>query len=560
MNDFMLMAPANQTFGELLSNGVKYIIPRFQRDYAWDQEQWEDLWVDIESLDKEGYHYMGYIVLQKKGQYDFEVIDGQQRLITMSFIVLAAMRKIKDLADKCIEADDNKERLHVFHERMIGSKNPITLKVDNKLSLNRNNRRHFREVCSRMNALNERNLSKTNQLLNNAFEWFKARISADSGSGYAEFIEKITTRMVFTKIVTRDNIDAYKVFETLNARGVQLSTPYLLKNHIFSTLTANDDVSDGQLDELDEDWASVITQLGENNFTDYVRYHHNIQKKTVSKRELFKSVKQLVRTPRAAGNYLISLSDYAPVYAALLNPYDEWWQSYGDFAREIKHYLEGMSLFRIRQPFPVLMAAPDKFRREEFVKAARYLYVLSIRYNIVCRLSPNEQEKAYNKIAMKIFNGDFKRASHIKNSEEFKRLYPNDKAFKNAFEFYKMPSRRSSRKIRFLLTEIENSFGRKLSYLDTTLEHVCPCNPEQGWYKDFGEGINDITDRLGNMVLLEKDQLKRADFNTKKQTYLQSSFRLAKKVGEYDTWDLPNLNHYQQWLADQAVKTWRVDL
>ncbi len=43
MSNFMLMEPANQAFGELLGNGVKYSVPRFQRDYAWDQEQWEDL-------------------------------------------------------------------------------------------------------------------------------------------------------------------------------------------------------------------------------------------------------------------------------------------------------------------------------------------------------------------------------------------------------------------------------------------------------------------------------------------------------------------------------------
>ncbi len=262
MSDFMLMAPSNQTFAELFSNGVKYIIPKFQRDYAWEQEQWEDLWMDMNALDEEGHHYMGYIVLQKKGEHEFEVIDGQQRLITLSFVVLAVMKKIQMLVDNGVEVDDNKERLRVLRERLIGSKSPVTLKVDNKLSLNRNNRRHFREICSRMMPLNEINLSKTNQLLNGVFNFFVEKISADNGGDYASYVEKITSRLIFTKIVTQDSINAYKVFETLNARGVQLSTPDLLKNHIFSTLTSNDDVTDQQLNELDEDWAVIITQLG----------------------------------------------------------------------------------------------------------------------------------------------------------------------------------------------------------------------------------------------------------------------------------------------------------
>ena len=481
----MLMAPTNQTFSELFSNGVKYIIPRFQRDYAWDQEQWEDLWQDIVTLEEEGYHYMGYIVLQKKGEYEFEVIDGQQRLVTFSFVVLAAMKKIQAFIDRDVEVDDNHKRLRVLKERLIGSTNSVTLKVENKLSLNRNNHRYFREICSKMCILNERGVSRTNRLLDGAFDFFAKKITGKTGRDIATFIERVTSRMVFTKIVTQDNINAYKVFETLNARGVQLSTPDLLKNHIFSTLTKNNDVGDDALDVLDEDWATIIAQLGESNFTDFVRYHHNIQKTLISKRSLFKSVKQIVSNPRKANQYLDALKDYAPVYAALLRPNDEWWKTWGNLRKHISHYLEGLKLFQIKQPFSVLMATLlNKFNEEEFVRTLKYLYILSIRYNVICRFSPNEQEKAYNKISMKIFNGEFNRASHIKNCKEFKNLYPDDNAFRNAFEFYKMPSRQSPKKIRFLLTEIENNFGRKLNYLDTTLEHVCPYNPDQTWCKN----------------------------------------------------------------------------
>ncbi len=58
---FMLMEPTNQTFAELLSNGVKYQVPRFQRNYAWDQEQWEDLWADT---NRRSYLLKKYIKIQ----------------------------------------------------------------------------------------------------------------------------------------------------------------------------------------------------------------------------------------------------------------------------------------------------------------------------------------------------------------------------------------------------------------------------------------------------------------------------------------------------------------
>ena len=559
MNDFMLMEPSNQSFQEMFSNGVKYIVPRYQRDYAWDLEQLEDLWADINTLEEEHYHYMGYIVLKRTDEQIFEVIDGQQRLVTISLIIIAGMKKIKEQIDLEIDIEANKKRLDLFFDRLIGALNPVSLKVNNKLFLNRNNQKHFKDICSKMEALNLRVLSKTNKRLNSAFTFFSNSNMGNDGAEIAQFIEMFTKRLIFTKIVVQDNLNAYKVFETLNARGVQLSTPDLLKNNIFSVITKNDDVLDEQLDELDEDWAGIITQLGDKNFTDFVRYHYLMQHSLTTKKNLFKSIREKYVNPKDAYTYLSSLVEYASIYSALLNPFDEWWTKQdGDYSKA-KHYLEGLKLFGIRQPMQILMVAFTKFDSKEFILTLKYLYTLSVRYNIICHNSPNEQEKKYNKIAINIFNETHKRASHVKNCPEFKELYPDDNEFKTSFEYHKMASRSSAKKIRFLLTDIENSFGRELNYLDTTLEHICPYNPDQNWQEDFGEGINDIPDRLGNLILLERDELKRASFIEKKKVYIETSFRLAKKVAEYESWDLTTLNAYQSWLADQAIKTWKVN-
>jgi len=557
MNNFMLMEPTNQTFQELIGNGVKYTVPRFQRDYAWNQEQWEDLWADIETLKDEHYHYMGYIVLQRKGTHDFEVIDGQQRLVTLSLIVLAAMRQIKKV-EHDVEKEKNEERLKLFTARFIGAKNTISLKVDNRLSLNRNNATHFRAICSDLEAPNRRGLTQTNKLLHQAFRFFSDKKMGNTGIKIAEFIEKITSGMVFTKIVVQDNLNAYKVFETLNARGVQLSTPDLLKNYIFSVVTKNNDVPDEDLNDLDESWAEIVSQLGESNFTEFIRYHHNFQTRAVTKKNLFASVRRLADTPSKAYAYLKSLTDYAPVYASLLNPFDEWWANQADSYRPVKKYLEAFRLFNIKQPFTILMVAFKNWSAQEFVKLAKYLYVLSIRYNVICHHSPNEQEQRYNQIAIKVFNGDYARASRVKNGSEFRKLYPQNNAFANAFKFHKMPSRQSSKKIRFLLSEIESDAGHSADYTKTALEHICPYHPEQNWHEYFGEGVNDIHDRLGNMVLLVRDDLKRDSFERKKQFYSQTPFFLAQKVANYDEWNLQNLNDYQTWLSEQAVRTWEV--
>jgi len=82
----------NATYRQLMGNGLTYRIPRFQRDYSWTEEEWEDLWTDLQASLKNGgepAHYMGYLVLQTRDDKYFDVIDGQQRLTTLSLIVLA---------------------------------------------------------------------------------------------------------------------------------------------------------------------------------------------------------------------------------------------------------------------------------------------------------------------------------------------------------------------------------------------------------------------------------------------------------------------------------------
>lgn len=556
---FMLMEPKNENFNELIGGPNKYIVPRFQRDYAWDVGQWEDLWADINALDDEGFHYMGYIVLQQKEQYQHEIIDGQQRLVTLSIIVLAAMKAIKTLIDNGEDVEGNTERLDGITQNFVGSKNFVTLKVINKLELNRNNKSYFQRMSSHLEAQNSRGITSTNKLIRKCFDFFCKKDYGKTGAEIAQFIADFSSSMIFTKIIVQDDLNAYKVFETLNARGVQLSTPDLLKNYLFSIVTKDDQIGEEELNDLDEQLSEMIVQLGESNVSDYIRYHYNSQRRMVTKNNLFSSMRKILTKPEEAYQYLKSLIDYSPIYASLINPNDAWWGDQDVKYRNVLHYLNGIRLFNIKQPLTIFLAAFGNFSPEEFVKLVRYMYVLSIRYNIICHLSPSEQENIYNQIANKVYNRELLRASHVKNSEEFKRLYPDDNTFFNAFEFHRMPSRQTAKKIRFLLSEIEGYLGNPCDYEKTTLEHICPYHPEKDWSESFGEGINDVKDRLGNMILMDKDNLKRSSFEEKKKEYTKSGYKLALKVTEYAEWNLESVNDFQKWMSQQAVNVWKVD-
>ena len=92
----------NSTFRQLMANGLTYQVPPFQRDYSWTADEWDDLWQDILGLfdeDPEPAHYMGYLVLQSDDSRQFDIIDGQQRITTLSIMILAAISHLSDLPD-----------------------------------------------------------------------------------------------------------------------------------------------------------------------------------------------------------------------------------------------------------------------------------------------------------------------------------------------------------------------------------------------------------------------------------------------------------------------------
>ena len=87
-------------FASIIKGGAKFVVPKFQRDYSWDKEQWDDLWQDVEHLkETNDYHYMGYLVLQNQDGKVYQIIDGQQRFTTITLLVLSVVKRIKELGN-----------------------------------------------------------------------------------------------------------------------------------------------------------------------------------------------------------------------------------------------------------------------------------------------------------------------------------------------------------------------------------------------------------------------------------------------------------------------------
>jgi len=235
---------SNQTFRQLLGNGLTYRVPPFQRDYSWTDDEWDDLWQDILGLfedDGEPAHYMGYLVLQSSNSKEFDIIDGQQRLTTLSLMVLAALGQLKDLVTEDIDADRNQQRKDNLQNSYIGYIDPVSLVPRSKLVLNRHNDKFYQNFLVPLESLPQSNLNASEHLLRKGFSWFKERLKGhceQRGEDIAAFIDSLVDKLFFTVITVTDELNAFKVFETLNARGVRLSSTDLLKNYLFSVISS----------------------------------------------------------------------------------------------------------------------------------------------------------------------------------------------------------------------------------------------------------------------------------------------------------------------------------
>ena len=195
---------SNMTFRQLMGNGLSYRVPKFQRDYSWGPDEWDDLWQDIVGLfgeDPEPAHYMGYLVLQSADSKTFDVIDGQQRLTTLSLLMLAAIAHLTDLATPDDPTDPQNRRAEQLRNNYIGYLDPVSLVPRSKLSLNRHNDRLYQDYLVPLERLPQRGLNASEHLLRRAFSWFKEHIkdqSADDGESVARFVDVTADKLFFT--------------------------------------------------------------------------------------------------------------------------------------------------------------------------------------------------------------------------------------------------------------------------------------------------------------------------------------------------------------------------
>ena len=429
----------NNTYRKLISNGLSYRIPHFQPDYSWTEDEWGDLWADIMGVIQaagEPAHYMGYLVLQSKDNRTFDVIEGQQRLTTLMLIILAALKNLARLIAEKNNPENNQQRMDQIRQTYITYLDPVTLVSRTKLTLNRNSDVYFQNYLIPLDHLFQSGCRESERRLCKAFEWFAMKMSeytkmagGDEGVTLASLVESISDRLFFTVISVTDELNAYKVFETLNARGISLSSTDLLKNYLFSVLYGDKDHLH-EMKALEDRWEAMVVCLGSENFPDFLLVYWISRHTFVRQSELFKTIRSKVTSREEVFELLRGMEEDMNTYLALTQVESS------QCPVDLKEHIRDLHLFRVRQPFPLLLAAHRMFSASDFECVLRSCITISFRYIVIGSQPTNKQESIYYSVAQKISSGDIHTATAA--LEAMQSIYPSDDEFRSAFSAQKI--------------------------------------------------------------------------------------------------------------------------
>lgn len=248
-----------------IESGVVYAIPRYQREYTWSRAQWDALFEDL--LDNELHYFLGSIICINQSQdaltvQSLELVDGQQRMTTLSLLLAAIYQSYRTLPNLGME---QQIELYNLKHKLVLKKKPDQPRLIPQVQ--NNNQQDYFAVLGQTGILDDVDTvpNAGNRRVLKAFRHFISRIelylehSTDPIASLQALLEKVNTATL-VKIEVAGHSDAYTLFESLNNRGVPLTAIDLIKNKLLAVLESKDP---GSIDTQYNRWKKVIDALGD---------------------------------------------------------------------------------------------------------------------------------------------------------------------------------------------------------------------------------------------------------------------------------------------------------
>ncbi len=301
----MINSVEDPTVANILSTDMLkiYDIPRYQREYTWNQRDWANLYDDITQNDA-GYFLGSFIVVNgtvnsKMDTIHYEVIDGQQRLTTLSLFLAALYARIMEHKDS-IDDDMMLDDIRPLRNRLIlKSDKSMTRVIPQVQNHNLEDYRWILKEHIGLDAVMQKPKFLGLRKMSKAFNYFYDRLGEDvEGRDGIECVRclldicRLVCSAVVVQITVDSHADAYTLFASLNNRGVPLSAVDLIKNMLLGKVAG---VDDGQLNYYFERWQEVLHNLGDDYKTQerFFRQNYDAFRREVNKPFIGESGSQL---------------------------------------------------------------------------------------------------------------------------------------------------------------------------------------------------------------------------------------------------------------------------
>ncbi len=549
------------TIGKVLKEG-SLVVPPNQRSYSWEEQHITNLLHDFdEAVSEKADYFLGTIVLVQGDRQSIQ--DGQQRLATTT-ILLARIRDQlrltkREVSAQSVDADFVRTIDRNTEERVA------------RLTLNAEDNNYFsRSIITGPGeegfALKQVAMRQSNQRMARASEIVQEFITDKLKPMPAErqvewllqwvtFIEKDASVVVVT---VSDEVNAYRIFETLNDRGLKASQADILKNYFFSKVGARLPEAQSMWNFIASNMETVAGNEGDRLLLTYIRHFWITEHGQTKERELAALVRTEVTGQAQTMKFLSACSAAVGDYLALSNPGHHKWDAYPASVR--KNVETIAAHLQVEQIRPLLFAVAMKFDPLEAEKAFKLFVSWSVRFLIVGGRG-GMLDQQYSLRAFEVGTGKITKARDLR--EAMKKYVPPDKEFQEAFE-----SARVSRAhlARYYLRAIEKTmvadphpeYVANDDVKDVNLEHILPLTPGPEW------GVDEDTARaaqklLGNMVLVsavENAKMGNAIYAKKRDVLRGSAFLSTKAAGAAEDWSMEAIKARQAQLAAHAVTTW----
>lgn len=553
------MKATEKSFLRFLEGSDKhFIIPIYQRNYDWDIEQCEQLYNDIIGIIDNDYHnhFMGTIVsiYYEEGGLQYLIIDGQQRITTLSLLLLALYNLLQK---KDIETEFKKEQIrdeYLINKYLEDNNQKIRLKP-----IKSDSSAYLALFSDEQELIEDSNITYNYQFFYNKLQQTDKSID--------EIFTAIKKLFIVEIELKKGEDNPQLIFESINSTGLSLKQADLVRNFILMDLTDSE-----QRDFYERYWNKIERNTGY-NVSDFIRHYLTLKERNIPKQDkVYLSFKKYSLNKNIqTENLLIDLLKYSKYYYVVAFSKDEH--------LDINSILIRINKLNLTVSYPFLLElyndlAEETISKDQLIDILTLIESFSFR-RLICSVPTNALNKIYMTLGREIKNHDNYRENYVEiikylfKKKTSSQRFPDDNEFSENFmskDIYNLKNNT------YLLERIENFDNREkvdvynlLLSNDLSIEHIMPKKLSDTWKTELGTEWQDVHDihlnTIGNLTLTGYNrEMSNKPFNEKKtmdKGFLESKLKLNAYLKSAICWNENAIIKRAEELNKIALKIWK---